>query len=98
MRRGLWSWTAFFALTASSNNEIAHSWLLIAIHNNYQVAWPRLESYLIEIGRRKLIRPLYEALMETPEGAAFARQVYQAARPGYHPLAQGTVDRIVAAE
>ncbi|MEM9057095.1 MAG: leukotriene A4 hydrolase C-terminal domain-containing protein, partial [Pseudomonadota bacterium] len=84
-----------FALTASTNNEIAHSWLLVSIRSNYAPAQPRLEQYLIAIGRRKLIRPLYEALMATPEGAAVARRVYAQARPGYHPLAQSTMDRIV---
>ncbi len=84
-----------FALTTSRNNEVAHIWLRIAIENDYEPAFDRLRDYLVSIGRRKLIVPLYEALMTTPEGAAFAREVYAQARPGYHPLAQGTVDRIV---
>lgn len=86
---------ATFSLTESTNNEIAHSWLLIAIRNGYRPAYQRLEDYLVEIGRRKLMRPLYEELMRTPTGAEFARRVYQRARPGYHPLAQRTIDGIV---
>lgn len=84
-----------FNLTQSSNNEIAHSWLLISIRNNYQPAYKRLESYLINIGRRKLITPLYKELMKTEDGKAFAKNTYEVARPGYHPLAQGTMDKIV---
>lgn len=87
-----------FELTESKNNEIAHSWLLIAIRNDYQPAYPRLEKYLVEIGRRKLITPLYDALMKTKKGAVFAKRVYKKARPGYHPLAQGTMDKIVYPE
>lgn len=86
---------AQFNLTQSRNNEIAHSWLLMAIRNDYQPAYTRLEDYLVSIGRRKLITPLYKALMVTDKGAAFAKRVYQTARPGYHPLAQGTMDAIV---
>lgn len=86
---------AAFDLTASRNNEIAHSWLLQAIRHGYRPAFERLESYLVGIGRRKLIVPLYQALMETDEGAAFARRVYARARPGYHPLAVASIDRIV---
>ncbi len=56
---------------------------------------PALERYLISIGRRKLILPLYRELAKTPDGLAFARKVYQQARPGYHPLAQGSVDEIL---
>ncbi|UTA47592.1 M1 family metallopeptidase [Simiduia sp. 21SJ11W-1] len=84
-----------FNLTASRNNEIAHSWLLIAIRNGYEPAYQRLEDYLVHIGRRKLITPLYKALMHTDSGAAFAKRIYKVARPGYHPLAQGTMDAIV---
>lgn len=85
-----------FALTESTNNEIAHSWLLIAIRNDYEPAYKRLENYLVSIGRRKLITPLYEELVKTDKGRAFATRVYARARPGYHPLAVRTVDGILA--
>ncbi|MBV36409.1 MAG: aminopeptidase [Rickettsiales bacterium] len=84
-----------FNLTDSTNNEIAHAWLMLAVKTNYDVVMPRLETYLVSIGRRKLIVPLYRELMATDEGAKFAKRVYKIARPGYHPLAQGTIDEIV---
>jgi len=86
---------AAFAVTATGNSEIAFSWLRIAIRNDYQPAYPRLESYLTTIGRRKLIKPLYEELMKTPAGAARARAIYAQARPNYHPIATATLDSIV---
>jgi len=84
-----------FSLTTSKNNEIAHSWLLMTVNNRYMSARSRLEDYLVSIGRRKLIVPLYKALMKSDAGAKFAKRVYATARPGYHPLAQGTIDAIV---
>ncbi|GAA4355349.1 M1 family metallopeptidase [Kangiella marina] len=84
-----------FKLTDSTNNEIAHAWLLLSLKAGYDEVMPRLETYLVSIGRRKLIVPLYKALMETEDGAAFAKRVYKVARPGYHPLAQGTIDEVV---
>lgn len=84
-----------FNLTHSSNSEIAHAWYLLALKTGYQTVLPALEQYLVSIGRRKLILPLYRELASTPEGLAFARKVYQQARPGYHPLAQGSVDEIL---
>jgi aminopeptidase N len=84
-----------YALTASGNSEIAFSWLRIAIRNEYAPAWPKLDSYLTTIGRRKLIKPLYEDLMKTPAGAERARAIYTRARPNYHPIATGTLDPIV---
>lgn len=80
---------AAFNLTAAKNNEIAHSWLKNAIRAGYAPAWPRLEHYLTTIGRRKLVRPLYDELLKTPEGTQRAREIYAKARPLYQiPLVQ----------
>ena len=86
---------ATFSLTQSTNSEIAHAWYLLALKTGYQEIAAPLERYLINIGRRKLIIPLYKQLASTPEGLAFARAVYEKARPGYHPLAQSTVDELL---
>ncbi|MEG3765358.1 M1 family metallopeptidase [Alteromonas sp. 14N.309.X.WAT.G.H12] len=75
-----------FHLTQSTNNEIAHSWLLIAVNNEYKPAYDRLYDYLVHIGRNKLVKPLYQALAQTPEGKAFAKKAFEEAKPGYHPL------------
>lgn len=83
-----------FDLTHTSNAEIAHAWYLLAIKAGYDAVYPAMEKYLISIGRRKLIVPLYKALAETTQGKAWAKKVYLKARPGYHGLAQGTVDGI----
>ncbi len=84
-----------FDLTASKNNEVAHSWLLLAIKNGYAAVNDRLHDYLVEVGRKKLIQPLYTELVKSAEGLDFARKVYRIARPGYHPIAQNTMDKIV---
>ncbi|HST21165.1 MAG TPA: leukotriene A4 hydrolase C-terminal domain-containing protein, partial [Blastocatellia bacterium] len=84
-----------FHLTRSGNSEIAHQWLLMAIRNRYETAYPRLEEYLTTIGRRKLIKPLYDELVKTPEGQKRACDIYEKARPSYHPIAVDTMDKIV---
>ena len=84
-----------YALTESGNAEIAHAWFLIAIRNGYTAANGRLEAYLLSIGRRKLIRPLYEALAATADGRTRALAIYRQARPGYHPISVDTIDEIL---
>jgi len=80
-----------FKLTESKNSEIAHVWFRLAIANRYTVAYPAMERYMIDIGRRKLIVPLYRDLAGYPEGLELANRVFAKARDGYHPLAQTTV-------
>jgi leukotriene-A4 hydrolase len=84
-----------FGFGKTPNAEIAHSWFKLVIANNYQPGFPRLEEYLKTIGRRKLVTPLYEALMKTPSGAEFAKRVFAKARPGYHPQTVAAVEAIV---
>ncbi|MDZ7764998.1 MAG: leukotriene A4 hydrolase C-terminal domain-containing protein [Melioribacteraceae bacterium] len=52
-----------FSFTATQNSEILHAWLLRAIHNNYKPAYDELEDFLLGMGRRKFLRPLYSKLV-----------------------------------
>jgi leukotriene A-4 hydrolase/aminopeptidase len=86
---------AAFGLSKSGNAEVEFQWLLMAIRSGYEPAYPRLEEYLVGIGRRKLIKPLYDELVKTPEGKERATAIYRKARPGYHPVSVGTIDAVV---
>ena len=84
-----------FKLTDSPNSEIAHVWFRLAIANRYTPAFPAMERYMIRIGRRKLIVPLYRDLALTADGKAMAKRIYAKAREGYHPVAQSTLDGLL---
>ena len=84
-----------FGLSGSKNAEVAHVWYRLAIANQYAPAFPAMERYLLTIGRRKLIVPLYRDLAATPDGKSRAQKIYAAARTGYHPLAQSAIDPLV---
>jgi leukotriene-A4 hydrolase len=84
-----------FHLTKSGNAEILHQWLLMAVERNFEPALAKVEPFLCSVGRRKFLKPIYTALMKTPEGQERARRIYAKARPGYHPIAQATIDAIV---
>src|SRR5215831_11851195 len=88
---------AALGLTASGNAEIAFQWLFQSLKSGYSPAptSARLEEFLISIGRRKFIKPLYEELVKSESGRERALAIYRRARPGYHPIAVDTVDRIV---
>lgn len=76
---------ATFSLTASNNNEVLFSWLMITIRNRYEAAEPTLEAFLIRVGRNKFIRPLYSALVARGD-IEQAQAIFEKAKPGYHPL------------
>jgi aminopeptidase N len=80
-------------LTGSGNDEILDQWLLMAIRNHYEPADPRLEEFLMTVGRRKYVKPLYDAL-----DLKRATAIYDKARPMYHPITQATLDALIAAK
>lgn len=84
-----------WGFTNSGNSEIAAQWLLMAVRRGYEPAYERLEAFLIEVGRRKFVKPLYAELAKTPEGLRRARRIYERARPGYHPITRATVDALL---
>jgi hypothetical protein len=89
---------AAFHLTEVENSEIAHLWLVLAIQTNYETAFDRLAEYLQSIGREKLIRPLYEELVKSPQGRQMALKIYEVARPSYHPIVTGKLDKLFRGE
>lgn len=86
---------AAFGFTASGNSEILCAWLVRAIANGYEPAYPALENFLKTIGRRKFLRPLYQELAKTPQGLQRAREIYTVARANYHPIAVKSIDEIL---
>jgi leukotriene-A4 hydrolase len=86
---------AAFGLTESGNSEILAAWFVRTIAADYEPAYPALERFLTGMGRRKFLTPLYGALAETPEGRVRALAIYEKARPGYHPLAQSSIDELL---
>ncbi len=86
---------AAFNLTKSGNSEIAFQWLSMSIKNKYAAADTRLEEFLVSIGRRKFVKPLFDELVKTPEGTTRAKAIYAKARPGYHPITQSAIDEVL---
>jgi aminopeptidase N len=81
-------------LTGSGNSETLFAWLQLALANRYEPAVPAAERFLLSQGRRKFVAPLFATLMGEGEwGRPVAQRVYQAARPGYHAVTTGTVDK-----
>jgi leukotriene A-4 hydrolase/aminopeptidase len=84
-----------FRFSQSGNAEIVQQWLLIAIRSNYASAYPKLEEFLLSVGRRKFLKPLYAELAKTEGGQKRALSIYRKARLGYHPIAVATIDEIL---
>ncbi|MGH8235297.1 MAG: M1 family metallopeptidase [Rhodanobacteraceae bacterium] len=81
-------------LTGTPNAEIGMRWYVHAIAAGDKRVWPAAEEHAIRIGRLYLTIPIYKAFVQTPEGFAYAEQVYAKAKDGYHPLTRMAVERL----
>ena len=81
-------------ISQTGNNEVLFAWLERSIHSRYQTAYPRLEKFLVSIGRRKYLTPLYRAMKETGQ-LEMGMDIYRKARPNYHSVATGTMDPLL---
>jgi hypothetical protein len=84
-----------FKFTQSGNAEIAAVWYRLAIQHQYAVANSNIEKFLMTVGRRKFVVPLYKELIKTPEGKKWAKSIYEKARGNYHPVTYTTVDGLL---
>ena len=79
-------------LTASPNNEIAMHWLPLLVRVDARDAAPAVEAFLAKVGRLRMIRPLYKAMMAgTPFWRELAKTTFERAKPRYHPITRESI-------
>jgi len=84
-----------FHFSTSGNSEILDTWFEKAILGGYSpTILSRIESFLIQVGRRKYLVPLYKAFKITGQ-IETARKIYAQARPNYHFVATSTIDQLL---
>jgi leukotriene-A4 hydrolase len=83
----------YFSLSQSGNAEIKVIWLRKAVELAYEPAYPHLEEFLHNVGRRKFLMPLYKALISKDQ--SWAKRIYENARPNYHQVATSSLDKLL---
>lgn len=86
---------ATYSFTNSGNSEILCDWFQHCIRHEYKAAYPNMKDFLIRVGRRKFLTPLYKPLAKTDEGKAWARDVFEIARKGYHSVSENSIAEIL---
>lgn len=86
---------ASFGFTKSGNSEIKAAWFEKVIPNNYTGLGNTVEDFLVEVGRRKFLTPIYKALLKSEGGLTAAKAIYEKARPNYHAVSTETIDNLL---
>jgi leukotriene-A4 hydrolase len=75
---------AEFNFTKGGNFVIKRQWFVPAIRHHYAVAYPAIEQFMIATSRTGSLATLYKEMVKTPEGKAWAKQIFDKAKSGYH--------------
>ena len=86
-----------FKLSSSTNAEIAAVWFTLAATKSYENAYLPMETFLMQVGRRKFIVPIYSALYKNTDAKAqnWGTQIYKKARNNYHFVATSSLDKLL---
>ena len=92
-----------FGFTRTGNAEIACDWFILSIHSDYRPAYQAMHDFLLKVGRRKFLLPIYEALLaqyvvkdnvyveDFARGKEMATEIFLQAEPGYHSVAARSI-------
>ncbi|NND77047.1 MAG: aminopeptidase, partial [Flavobacteriales bacterium] len=83
-----------FGLTNSTNAEVQCVWYEKAIGSGYSDAYDATGDFLVNVGRRKFLTPLYKAMKENGK-LEMAKDIYSKARPNYHAVSKNTMDDLL---
>lgn len=77
------------------NSEIMFEWYMKNIKANNRVVFPSMKRFLLKVGRRKFVEPLFEELVKTPDNKVWALEVYNEMKDNYHFVTRSTVESIL---
>lgn len=77
------------------NTEIMTEWYVLGINNGYDELKPSIEKFLMKIGRRKYLMPIYKALAKNKSDKEWAKMVFKGAQKNYHYVSKSTVQEIL---
>lgn len=107
----MWALDQRFTFSQTKNAEIAFEWYMLCLHNNYftNVGFTQFQQFLLDVGRRKFVLPLYEAMYAKRElividasgkitrlnGKVIAKEIFLQAEPGYHSVTANSIRELL---
>ena len=85
-----------FKFSATGNNEVLGEWLVKVAHNQYEKSYPQMRKFLVNVGRRKFLSPIYGQLVANEKTLPLAKEIYEEAKPNYHFVSSSSIEKMIA--
>jgi aminopeptidase N len=86
------------SLATTKNSELRFEWLKLAVPLDPEGTEASAREFLLSQGRRRLVKPVFKALVATEHGRRVAADVFAKAKAGYHTLTVRSVEEILAGD
>jgi leukotriene-A4 hydrolase len=85
-----------YHLTTTANAEIAMHWLPLLVRADLRDAAPAVEAYLGKVGRVRMVRPVYAAMMKSGDfWRQLAKSTFERTKPRYHPITRDSIGEVL---
>lgn len=84
-----------FGLSTTLSVEVLWAFLLLALESGYAQTNDKVEAFLSRVGRMRYVLPLFKAMANSPNGVAWARNVLETVKSGYHPITVLQSERVI---
>lgn len=84
-----------FKFSDTGNNEVLGEWLVKVAHNQYEKSYPQLRKFLVNVGRRKFLSPIYAQLIANEKTIPLAKSIFEEAKPNYHFVASSSIEKML---
>ena len=82
-------------LSNTRNAEIGRTWFIQVAKRQYRQGYGKLDEYVNRFGRTRLVKPVYQALVENGSDGSLAREMFERARGFYHPVTITSIELIL---
>ncbi len=84
-----------FKFSETGNNEVLGKWLVAVAHNQYEKSYPQMRKFLVNVGRRKFLSPIYSQLINNEKTLPLAKDIYKEAKPNYHFVSSSSIEKML---
>ncbi|WP_338767318.1 M1 family metallopeptidase [Bernardetia sp. ABR2-2B] len=84
-----------FKFSNTGNNEVLGVWLVKVAHNEYEKSYPQLRKFLVNVGRRKFLSPIYAELIANAKTLPLAKDIFEEAKPNYHFVSSSSIEKML---
>ncbi|WP_291728067.1 M1 family metallopeptidase [Bernardetia sp.] len=87
-----------FKFSDTGNNEVLGEWLIKVAHNQYEKSYPQMRTFLVNVGRRKFLSPIYTELIANDKTYPLAKEIFEEAKPNYHFVSSSSIEKMLASK